>query len=70
VNNGAGNLPGMEWHSANHTNRLIPLFARGNAARRFRSYVDGKDPLYGRYLDNTALAKVIFWAMAPRQRTR
>jgi alkaline phosphatase len=70
VNNGAGNLPGMEWHSGDHTNRLIPLFAKGKAARRFRSYVDGKDPIHGRYLDNTDLAEVIFWAMTPRQRTR
>ena len=70
VNNGAGNLPGMEWHSGEHTNRLIPVFAKGKAARRFRSYVDGKDPVHGRYLDNTDLAEVIFWAMTPRQRTR
>jgi alkaline phosphatase len=70
VNNGAGNLPGMQWYSWLHTNRIVPLFAKGSAARKFRSYVDGEDPFYGRYVDNTDLAKVVFWAMTPRQRTR
>jgi alkaline phosphatase len=54
VNNGAGNLPGMEWHRIEHTNRLIPLFAKGDAARMFRSFADGDDPFYGPYVDNTA----------------
>ncbi|MHC5074167.1 MAG: alkaline phosphatase, partial [Planctomycetota bacterium] len=40
VNNGAGNLPGMEWHSTNHTNSLMVLSAKGNAARLFHEYVD------------------------------
>jgi alkaline phosphatase len=66
VNNGAGNLPGMEWQSGDHTNRIIPLFAKGDAARMFRSLADGDDPFCGPYVDNTDLAKVIFWAMGPR----
>jgi alkaline phosphatase len=66
VNNGAGNLPGMEWQIGQHTNRLIPLFAKGDAARMFRFFVDGDDPFYGRYVDNTDVAQVIFWTMEPR----
>jgi alkaline phosphatase len=65
INNGAGNLPGMEWHSGDHTNSLIPLFAKGDAARMFKSYADEFDPVRGRYLDNTELAKVLFWTLDP-----
>ena len=40
VNNGAGNLPGMQWNSPNHTNSLMILSAKGDAARLFRPYAD------------------------------
>jgi alkaline phosphatase len=65
VNNGAGNLPGMEWHSGSHTNSLIPLFAKGDAARMFRHLADEFDPAYGLYVDNTELGWVLFWTMEP-----
>jgi hypothetical protein len=35
------------------------------AARKFRRYGDEYDPVRGRYVDNTELAKVVFWAMDP-----
>ena len=66
VNNGAGNLPGMEWHSASHTNSLIAVFAKGDAARWIRRYADEDDPVRGPYVDNTEVAEVIFQAMEPR----
>jgi alkaline phosphatase len=66
VNNGAGFLPGMEWHSVNHTNSLLPLYAKGDAARMFRRYADQYDPVRGRYIDNTELATVLFWTMDPQ----
>jgi len=65
VNNGARNLPGMEWHSDDHTNSLMVLSAKGDAARMFSRYADENDPVRGRYLDNTEVAKLIFWAMDP-----
>jgi alkaline phosphatase len=63
VNNGAGNLPGMEWHSGDHTNSLVPFFAKGDAARMFKAYADEYDPVYGKYLDNTEMAGVLFWTL-------
>jgi alkaline phosphatase len=66
VNNGAGNLPGMQWNSPEHTNSLMVLSAKGDAARMFGRYADQVDPVRGRYLDNTELAKLVFWAMSPR----
>lgn len=58
VNNGAGKLPGMEWHSANHTNSLIPLFAKGIGSNFFLSHAKYKDPVRGVYVDNTDVAKI------------
>jgi len=66
VNNGAGNLPGMEWFSTSHTNSLVPLSAKGRAARMLRRYADENDPVRGRYVDNTELAMVIFRAIDPQ----
>ncbi len=58
VNNGKGKMPGLEWHSTSHTNSLIPLYAKGIGAERFWQYVIGRDPVRGRYVDNTSLAYV------------
>ena len=66
VNNGVGVLPGMEWHSGDHTNSLLPLYAKGDAARKFRSFADEYDPVRGRYLDNSEFAQVLFWTMEPQ----
>ncbi len=60
VNNGAGNLPGMEWHSDGHTNSLIPLFAKGIGSNLFLNRLCGKDHVRGDYIDNTDIAKVCF----------
>lgn len=65
VNFGTEILPGMEWHSGEHTNSLVPFFAMGDAARLFLSYADEDDPVRGRYIDNTELAKGVFQTMDP-----
>ncbi len=64
VNNGAGNLPGMQWNSGNHTNALIPFFAKGRGAKAFRKVADEHDPVRGAYLDNAELAKVILFFLS------
>jgi alkaline phosphatase len=63
VNNGAGNLPGMEWHSGSHTNQVIPFFAKGSGANFFRHVADETDPVHGRYLDNAEMAAGLFNAL-------
>jgi alkaline phosphatase len=59
VNNGQGELPGMEWHSGSHTNSLIPFFAKGSAARFFKINSEGDDPVRGSYIDNTTCGNVL-----------
>jgi len=60
VNNGQGRLPGIEWHSKNHTNSLVPFFAKGRGAEQFTKTIDGNDPVRGPYIDNTDIANTIF----------
>ncbi len=67
VDNGVGNLPGVQYTSAGHTNALVPLWVRGAGAEDFALLVDGTDATAaafwtqfgstqgwdGSYLDNT-----------------
>jgi len=59
VDNGAGVMPGMEYHSGGHTNMLIPMFAKGAGAEMFAMYATGSDPIRGAYIDNTDVFKVM-----------
>ncbi|MFZ5974537.1 MAG: alkaline phosphatase [Bacillota bacterium] len=59
VNNGKGNVPGVQWNSGDHTNSLVPLFAKGAQANKLLNYADMIDPVRGAYLDNTEIAKMI-----------
>jgi len=65
VNNGAGNLPGMEWHSDLQTNSLVSVSAMGSAGRMLQRYADENDLVRGPYIDNTELSMVIIWALGP-----
>ena len=55
----------MQWHSTQHTNSLIPLWAKGDAGRLFKDYADEMDPVRGAYLDNAELAHALFRALGP-----
>jgi alkaline phosphatase len=66
VNNGAGVQPGMQFNSLNHTNSLVPLWAKGDAGRFFRQYALHTDPVHGKYIDNTNIANVMFNALGPK----
>lgn len=63
VNNGAGQMPGMEWHYGSHTNSLIPLYAKGAGSAFFNTAPQGEDPIRGKYVDNTNVAKAVFAAL-------
>ncbi len=75
ADNGPGVLPGAHYYSTNHTNALVPLFAKGAGSDLFKNYIAGTDPymtnLYGlddswsdAYVDNTAVFKVMTAASA------
>lgn len=71
--NGAGNMPGVSHNSGNHTNALVPLYAKGAGSEYFLDYVIGTDTnlnaMYnldgafsGAYIDNTAIFNVMMAA--------
>jgi len=70
-NNGAGVLPGVRWHFDNHTNENTLMFAHGAGAEYFYDMVIGTDAGLrdiigfndGRYIDNSAVHRVIFHAL-------
>ncbi|MFH1999806.1 MAG: alkaline phosphatase [Planctomycetota bacterium] len=66
TNNGAGNLPGVQYGSNNHTNTLVPLYAAGRGAIRFYWTLDGWDQsaheqwdFSGLYVDNTDIFRIM-----------
>lgn len=60
VNNGKGNVPGMKYNSGDHTNMLVPFYAKGAGSQVFSLFADRVDALRGKYIDNTEIAKTFF----------
>jgi alkaline phosphatase len=64
INNRAGVMPGMQFYGDIggfnwHSNSLVPLFAKGDAARLFRPYAKKTDLVRGPYIDNTDIFKIM-----------
>ncbi|MBN1560811.1 alkaline phosphatase [candidate division KSB1 bacterium] len=53
VNNSAGKMPGMEFHSGGHTNSLVPVLAKGVGVEGLFKLARSNDPRQGPYIDNT-----------------
>jgi len=60
VNNGKGNLPGMQWNHDHHTNKLVPFYAKGPGAEIFKLFAGEYDPVRGPFIQNTTIPAVIF----------
>jgi alkaline phosphatase len=58
-NNGKGVMPTMSWNSGDHTNQLIPFYAKGVGAEIFKKLANEEDPVRGKYLDNTEISMAI-----------
>ncbi|ALC06605.1 hypothetical protein CDES_11175 [Corynebacterium deserti GIMN1.010] len=56
----AGLVPNHGWHSGNHTNQLVPLFARGAGSADIAAAADQVDPVRGNYIDNIEIANLTF----------
>ena len=70
VNRGKGKTPEMEWHHDEHTNSLVPLFAKGYGSGRFAALADETDPVRGFYLDNTEIARLMIELLEERSSAR
>lgn len=61
----AGQMPNQSWNSGDHTNQLVPVYAKGAGSKELERLAVGKDPVRGAYLDNTDLANLLLqdlWA--------
>jgi alkaline phosphatase len=61
----------MQWNlkfgsSYEHTNQLIPFFAKGDDGRWFDKAAVNFDPMRGAYIYNTDIGKVIFQVLQDR----
>lgn len=56
----AGELPQVSWHSGNHTNSLVPFYAKGAGSELLAANADQWDTVRGAYLDNTEVGETIF----------
>ena len=59
VNNGKGKMPSGEFFSNEHTNQIIPLYAKGTCSDMFMTISTKIDPVRGSYMDNTDIFKVM-----------
>lgn len=53
------------WYSTDHTNQLVPVYAKGAGTKQLLARATKTDPVRGAYLDNTDLANVLLdelWA--------
>jgi alkaline phosphatase len=57
VDNGPGKVPSLMYHSKGHSNSLVPAYARGLGAELLDTLIVGTDPVRGKYVDNTGIAK-------------
>ncbi len=56
---GKGRLPLLVWNADGHTNSLVPLYARGPGAERLRAAATGRDPVWGPYIDNAEVGRIL-----------
>lgn len=72
ANNGKGVLPDVKWHSGNHTNELVPIFAHGKGAELITAAATKTDPglaVWGaqegqqKYLENNHVFDAMFGAL-------
>ena len=56
---GKGQLPGMTFYTGDHSNSLIPLFAKGAGSDLFYSFADERDSIRGPFIQNSEIGQVV-----------
>ena len=57
--NGKGNLPLMKFYSGDHTNSLVPFYAKGTGSELYRNFADERDSVCGPFIQNSEIAQLI-----------
>jgi alkaline phosphatase len=58
-NKGAGNLPEMKFFTGEHTQSLVPLFAKGPGCELYRCFADEQDSVRGPYIQQSEIPQLI-----------
>ncbi|MBO7054546.1 MAG: alkaline phosphatase [Bacteroidales bacterium] len=69
IDNGVGNIPGLKYYATDHSNQLVPLYAKGAGCELLNSYADEWDFVRGKYLNNSEIGQTMFelWNGTPRE---
>ncbi len=59
-NMGKGQMPEFYFLTSEHTNSLVPFFAKGVGSDKFTAKAIKTDSKHGKYMDSTDLAKTLF----------
>jgi alkaline phosphatase len=61
---GPQELPVMNFYSGEHTNSLVPFFAKGPGSELYRTFADESDSIRGPFIQNSEVAQLIklLWA--------
>jgi len=59
VDKGKGNLPVMNFNSNDHTNSLIPFYAKGAGSELYLNFADERDSVRGPFIQNAEIAQLI-----------
>ena len=60
VDQGPGQLPGIQFNSWDHTNSLIPFFSKGCGSDLYGIFADEKDSVRGAFIQNSEIPQLIF----------
>lgn len=56
---GKGNLPLMNFFSGDHTNSLVPFYAKGSGCEYYRVFADEYDRVRGPFIQNSEVAALV-----------
>ncbi len=57
--NGSGKLPVMQFNSTDHTNSLVPIYAKGCGSEFYPNFADDRDSVRGPYIQNSEIPQLI-----------
>lgn len=55
-----GEIPASKWNSTNHTNSLVPFYAKGKGSEIFQLFADETDPVRGPFIQNSEIPQALF----------
>lgn len=59
TNNGIKIMPGAQWNTDNHSNSLVPLYAKGAGSELFTLFADEYDPIRGKFSTNSEVGQIV-----------